>query len=408
MSQLNYLYHSVEPDAFNAAGYTEFDTLDFSVDFSGRSMVAGSVRFEGELRVRDNVQPGGNDILDGARVVVDHMIGAHALVQSCVTQTLNHGIIENVTNLPRLAKMKTSATKDVNDMCQSDMLCELRSPDKKIQEKLMLRKTPSDIGGGAEGQANNQQHRGSSFANFVRYSGGVLGINLPAYENPDFSLKPAIVLNQVVGGSKLVNYTTTGTIKISLNLGRNAEVLYGEDMVNHAYTIINPRICFVSVPEQAKQAPISLRSSVCLKSNIVSTLSNTSSRVPSICDSCSLSFIQLARENNAQFNNTALEQLPNVTAVRFMFNDSTNKYVAYELKTTPEILGEGLKALSTGTATNDVRLDKLAANEGYIAGLKFGEAVDLSRQKFSVQIASGVQTANPYCMYQYFHSLVSF
>ena len=35
---LNYLYHSVECDAVNNNGYTEFDTLDFSLDFSNRAM----------------------------------------------------------------------------------------------------------------------------------------------------------------------------------------------------------------------------------------------------------------------------------------------------------------------------------------------------------------------------------
>ena len=252
------------------------------------------------------------------------------------------------------------------------------------------------------------QHRGSGFGSFGQYSAGNLAANLSAYENPDFSIKPHIVFNNVVGNNRLINYSTTGTVKLSFNLARNAEALFGASMTaNHTYLLTNARVCFVSVPEPSSQSPVRLRSSICLKSNLNSTLSNTSNRVPSVCDSCSLSFLSLARENNIFFNNTQLEKPPNIDALRFMFNSSTNKYLAYELKTNPEIIGEGLKALSTGTASNNVSLDRLAANKGFVAGLKFGEFIDLSKQKFNIQIQSAIQNANPMVMYAYFHSLLA-
>ena len=405
---LNYLYHSVECDAVNNNGYTEFDTLDFSLDFSNRAMIAGTIRLEGELEVRGT---GTAAVLPGARITCDHMIGAHVLVQSCVSQTLNAGVIENITNLPRLAKMKTSATECENDMLNAKYVCELRSPDAKVQEKVIKPRQPQDIGGGGTGVADNTAHIGSGFGLFNNYNagGGVFEANAQSRELPDFSFKPQIVFNTPISQSNQINYSTTGTIKLSFNLARVSEALYGADMVSgSSYIIRNPRVCFVSVPEPAKQAPVSLRSSVCLKSNINSQLSNTSNRVPSICDSCSISFMELSRENSLFFNNTELETLPNVDALRFMFNDSTNKYITYELKNTPEIVAEGLKALANGTGSHNVRLDKLYANKGYIAGLKFGEAVDLSKQKFNIQVQSGVSNTNPFCMWAYFHSVVSF
>lgn len=401
MSVINYLYHSVEPDAVNNAGYTEFDTLDFSLAFPARAMIAGSIRVEGELQVLK----AGADIVDGDRVSIDHMIGAHALVQSCVSSTLNAGVIENITNLPRFVAMKTNATKHRNDMNNSDMVCELRSPDQKIQEKVIKPRCPADIGGGILAPVGATGHIGSAGANSAQYA---IATNAQAYEKPDFSFKPHIVFNNVVGGNRLINYTTTGDVKLSLNLGRNAEVLYGIDVDStYTYLLTNVRVCFTSVPEPPKQSPVNLRSSISLKSNLNSTLATTTNRVPAICDSCSLSFMDLSHENNIRFKNSELEPIPNIDVIRFNFNSSTNKYLAYELKTKPEIISEGLKALANGTGSNNITLDKLAANKGMVAGLKFGEFIDLSKQRFSVQIGSGIQTASPFVMYAYFHSLIS-
>tara|TARA_R110000787_G_scaffold36_1_gene123 strand:- start:617 stop:1825 length:1209 start_codon:yes stop_codon:yes gene_type:complete len=401
MSSINYLYHSVEPDAVNNSGYTEFDTIDFTLAFPSRAMVAGSIRVEGELQILN----GAADIVDADRIAIDHMIGAHSLVQSCVTSTLSSGVLENITNLPRLVAMKTNATKHRNDMCNSEMVCELRSPDEKIQEKLLKPKTPADIGGGIAKPTGATGHIGSASADPAQFA--ITAAPL-AHEKPDFSFKPHIIFNNVVGGNRLVNYDTTGDVRLSFNLGRNAEVLYGADMsATISYVLTNVRVCFTSIPQPAKQSPVSLRSSICLKSNLNSTLATTTNRVPAICDSCSISFMELSHENSLRFKNSELEPVPNMDALRFNFNSSTNKYLAYELKTKPEIIGEGLKALSQGTGSNNVTLDKLAANKGMVAGLLFGESVDLSRQRFSIQVASGIKSTQPFIMYSYFHSLVS-
>ena len=145
---------------------------------------------------------------------------------------------------------------------------------------------------------------------------------------------------------------------------------------------------------------------MCLKSNLNSELSNHSSRVPAICDSMSASFISLDREVSQFHKNTTLEKPPNVSNVKFMFNDSTSSYITYELRNNLEILDEGIKSLSKGSHSS-VRPDLLSANESYIIGLDFGEPIDLSKQKFNIQIQSEVTSTNSMLMFQYYHSLVS-
>tara|TARA_R110000851_G_scaffold7688_2_gene29665 strand:- start:1211 stop:2416 length:1206 start_codon:yes stop_codon:yes gene_type:complete len=400
MSQLNYLYHSVETENVKDT-YTEYDTVDFNLDFHNRALVCGSVRLEGEIEI---LTSGPARLSGGERLSNDSSIGAHHYFSSCVTTIQQVGIIENATELPRYAKMETATSLIDNDMLQSKYVCELRSPAEEIQWTLMQPLCPTDLGGGATGTDINQ-HRGSGFCALAKYTGG--NFNSTVFSDPDFSIKPYIALNKVVGGNNILNYTETGTVKLSFSLARNNEVLFGPDMDNHTYVLKNLRVCFVSVPPTPKPIPVNLRATLCLKSNVNSNLSNQSSRVPAICDSVALSFLDLTHEVSQRFNNLALERPPNLAKMRFMFNDSTSKYISYELKTQVEIVAEGLKALSEGSTSNNVRLDTLNANKGFVAGLKFGEQVPLQKQKFNVQIESGIKTARPFLMFAYFKSLLT-
>jgi hypothetical protein len=60
--------------------------------------------------------------------------------------------------------------------------------------------------------------------------------------------------------------------------------------------------------------------------------------------------------------------------------------------------------------TNQAKGNKLAANKGYLLGLDFSEMVDLSNQRFSIQLKSSdasLSTA-PLNVYAFFHELLSF
>ena len=46
-------------------------------------------------------------------------------------------------------------------------------------------------------------------------------------------------------------------------------------------------------------------------------------------------------------------------------------------------------------------------NNGYGIGLNFDDEVDLSNQKFNLQVSSGISSATPMILYMYFHSTVS-
>ena len=56
---------------------------------------------------------------------------------------------------------------------------------------------------------------------------------------------------------------------------------------------------------------------------------------------------------------------------------------------------------------NQVSIDKYRANNSFIAGLDFDGGVDLSQNRFTFQVVSGVNNTNPVNVYSYFHSAVT-
>jgi intracellular sulfur oxidation DsrE/DsrF family protein len=395
---MEYLYHTVEAENIRT-GYGQHENVDFNLNFPGRAIVCGSVRLEGEVEIL----PDGNAQNDGTQSAgVDHMIGAHSFIASCVTTFQNSGIIENATELPRFVKMKTTGSATDQDMMAGHNVCELRSPDRIISHKVLMPRYPSDVGGGARGNANVTEHQGSGMASLAQ---GTVATDLVRL--PDFSIKPSICLNGVVSPNSLLNYSTSGEIKLSFNLARNLECLFGEDVATGAkYELKNLEVCFTTIPEPAKQEPLTLRTMMCLKSTVNSAMSNHSSRIPVVADSMSVSFLDKDHEVSQYFSNTALEQPPGITNIKYAFNDSTSSYITYELKNKLEIISEGVKALSSGTHTN-IRADLLDTNESFVAGVSFGSPLDLSKQKLNIQLNSLASTTNSYLMFQYYHSMVS-
>ena len=89
-----------------------------------------------------------------------------------------------------------------------------------------------------------------------------------------------------------------------------------------------------------------------------------------------------------------------------MFNDSTNQYISYVIEDKNEMLEKGVESL-VATGHNGVfNAGRLQRNNNFIAGLNFNGFVDLSNQRFNVQLVSDIDTNNPYNIYMYFHSLL--
>jgi len=396
-----YLLHSAEADNVRLS-YAPFDTIDFSLNFDQRALICGSVRLEGNYQI---LESDGTTPLTGSddKVVFDHRIGNHAMIHGIQTVVQNIGNIENIIEYPRMVATVDNGRLCDNDLLSAQYVCENRSPDVKIQRALAQDRCPSDKGGGTDATTITS-HRGSSYDAFG---------NMTKHERvvPDFSLKPRIAINNVITPNALLNYTTSGQIRVSLNLERDLIALQNNtpkaSNKNYTYRLSNLRMTFATVPAVPTQQPISMRSHLCLKSTINSNMANVSSKVPAICDSVFISFLPQNRESSRLFKNTELEKIPSLNKVRYMFNDSTNKFISYELKHVKEMVYQGILAVNkSNPSKNATSMAKLDASKSFMIGLDFQDMVDLTNQKFNIQIESEANNT-PFLMYSYYSSIIS-
>ena len=379
----NILLHKVQVDNIKSS-YGEHDQLDFSCAFDNRAMVCNTLRLHATLKVYKTT----NTDLEGTEdVYIDPHTGGHNFISSCVTQFQSMGVIENVTEMPRFVKTKTDCENIDNDFLDSDKVCELRSPHKALQKRLLLRKVPKTCGGNT---ANNCASVNAVLSGQVIY--------------PSFSIKPRICLNAVEGTNNLLSYQQSGMVKLTVTLERNLGVLFGQDVnANYYYELSDVFVTYTSAPD-VKPSPVTMRTTVCLKNSISSAFSNISSKVPAVCSAMTMSFLPQNHEHQANFNNVALESPPNISAVSYLFNDSTNKYLTFEIKNRVEMIKRGLESISGG-ASNSASFDNLYANEGFLLGLNWEDPTDLSNSKFNIQLNSDISSSNPFIVYMYFHSM---
>ena len=364
--------------------WSEYSNIDFTLEFDNRSLMCEEIRFEYDIQIYEDA--GVTRTVAGKDIFLDPECGGHSIISSINTTLSNIGNVENLSDYARLVKMKSSATHTCDDMMNSDKVCELRSPNKSIQALQCCQMCPKILGGGGLGKSS-------------------LAVN-GAVTDPDVSLKLQFCLNQLTEGSnKRISYSTSGAVRIGIILERNLGVLCGSDVITTSqYTITNPRIRFLTAPDQAPQ-PVTMNCALSIKQSLESAFNNLSCNVPAVAHAVSLSFLQSDHEYTVNRNNLQLSQPPNVSQIAFLFNDSTNKYVTYQIKNKVEMLSRGLESLDT-EGSNSLNLTKLSSNKGFILGLHWNEDVSLANQKFNIQLNTGININN-YIMFSFFHSVVS-
>lgn len=370
-------YESVQPEALKDS-YTEYDDVDFVTTFLGKKAVGNTYRLEGDLVVykKDTDRPVFDD-----DIKIDPMVGAHSFVNSVKTTTQNQGLIENFQNYPRYVKMKTESTQTKDDMINSYNVCEMKAPDQSITKSL--------IRGNTQNQLPEAQRT--------------------IFDN-DFSIKLDFCLNNVVpltqNDRPEFSYLETGAIRISINLSRIFDALYGFDVDNDcSYLLKNLRLSFMTVPDDGVIYKKVLKTKLSLEQSIQSSLANISTRVPALVRSVSTSYLKQSNMNSAVPNNNETEVLPLVDEVTYIFNDSTNRYISYNIKDREEMLYHYLNSFNN-RGENVTSINSLKSNNAFGLGLNLGTLVDFTNQKFNIQLKSSVTNSAPYQMFLYFHSEV--
>lgn len=376
----NQLYHTAQPESIQTGGYTEYNNIDFVLNVGeGRSLVKNSVRINGDLYINgttNNVRAAAAD-----QVYLGNKIGIHNVVDSCQVSFSggpNSGLKENIANYARFAEMIAVGQLYTDDLLNCSNMCELRA-------------------------VNNT----ASQLNSMGVPTGALALgSTVATRDVDFSFKPHCILNRMTGDDLSID--KTGEIRLTINLARSVAALmgYSQDSVT-TYTLKNLHCSYISVPTDPSSNQLTVMNSVYnVKSTILSGSTNVSAQVPAVCQSVSCTFQSQENENAFAVNNQALETVQGIARVQFLFNDATNQYVTYQLSDQNEMLHRYIDSFSN-TGHNQCYGDSFRTNSGFGIGLDFNGSVDLSNQRFAVQLESAVNANRPMNIYLYFHSVMS-
>ena len=366
------LYHQSQPES-KKDSYGEFDALDFNINVGeGRVLVKNSVRLLADLQVLDNGTRSATDI------GFDAKCGAHSFIDSVQVSFLEGAMAgqkENIQNYARYVGMLQAATKCPEDALNASDLVELKGFD--IETTIVYSKGRT-----------------------TRNSGTKLT------KDQDFAIRPVCCLNKMSGAD--LPYSKSGTVRISLNLAPNRSALLGPALNNtqDSYVIINPRLIFQSLPDEGKNQQTIMRTVYNVKNSIQSNFANIQARVPAVADSVSVSFQRQNREQTAPHSNYNAEKPVGISEVQFLFNDSTNEYISYKIKDITEMLHRYINSF-VDTGHNGVSVDRLNSNQSFGLGLSFNGFVDLSNQKFALQLQSAIENTDPYNVYMYFHGIMA-
>jgi len=362
------LYHQVQPQSVQAT-YTEYNSVDFLISVGeGRSLLPNSVRILGDLRVNSTGTTRAN-----GQITYNRNCGGHAFIDSVQVQTQNQGLIENLQNYPRYVNMDANASLDNLDMVDSRNACELRTPNQVVSTDM----------------CQGIIHNVSTGADIT--------------SDADFSIKPLCSLNKM---DRDLPFSKSGIVTVQLNLARSMSALFGQaQTIDANYSLSNLRCCYKSIVEPQNNAPVNMGVVYSVKSNILSGNASISANVPAVCDSVAINFIQNQHENVPVYDNYKNESVQGLEELQFIMNDQTNSLVTYQLTDQTEILERFIDSIRD-TSHNQVSQQKFRSNCSFAAGIKFESPVDLSNNRFTLQITSGVSTF-PVNVFMYFMARTS-
>lgn len=397
MSQVQ--YHLVVPESTmtpydndsSLGGYTPFQTIDFNLATPGRKLLKNSIRIEGNIIATKGGGAAGkytpNDS-EGAttsihftdNIKLDNVVGSHAFFDSWTCETQSKGILENLQNYPRFVSQHGRATLGADDMLSSKLVAECRGPTEENGNYVL-----QPVADQAYMTGEKEEVKERSF--------------------PSFSMKPMICFNRQAGGD--YSFDRNGFIRISCILAADRHVLFGgSDPANY---VLDDLVCrFVTIPDDGTDEPMLMRSYVNVVSSLQSTASTISARVPSQqVNSVSMSFAKQSNLQSPEFCSTALEALPEWDSLEYLFANSLQNFITYKITDRDDALRRGLQSMESA-GHSQVSAKTLKANKGVLYGLDFEEYVDLSQQKFTInlKILDASVVTEPRDVFLYFNSLL--
>ena len=376
----NILYHSSRALNENSGGFIEFDSIDFSIEDVGRKLMKNSVYIEADVEVFKTA----NQLLVlKDKVGVNKNIGFSAMFESFSVDAKGQNI-QNLQSYGRYCNVVNVASSNIGSVL---------SPASQAEGQQMTEEAGRYIC-----QSVNSDAVNASSAPITN-----------VFRSAQFCIKPKICLNSMFGDD--YSFEKNGAIRISCNLARNGTALYGGDVSGaSSYKLKNVRLRYMTSLDDGKQGEMIMNSVVSIKQSINSEQANLSVKVPSkAVTGVVMTYIKQSNEVSLTQDSYGLESIPLLDEIVYLFSDSQSKYISYNITDKDDMLSLGLKALSETGVKCKVNSFNAGANQNVIHGLSFEDTIDLSNQKFSVNLRSSSSkiSTEPRNVFLHFLTIIS-
>ena len=373
MSSRSYNY-SVAKSENSKSSYQSYDNLEFVIiGDPNMSLLKNSIRLEADV----SIKVGGNLMATGDKVYMDNLAGGHSLISSIRTNIQN-GQIENIEgDYARYVKM-SALNLSPNDVINSSYSVEGRQPHLQMMKSW------------GEGQTTSNAV-GQTFT-----------------DAPSVSFRPRFCLNQMSGN---LSFQRVGQIRVYMVLERDLGALWGwkADGTNLSYELTNVKLSFIQVPfSPLDNNPVMCKNVIRFKQTLSSSQAQISAKVPSACNSVTMSFQKLGNEYTLRNNNLRCDNLDNLQSVAFNYNDVLSNGILYEITDRGEMLRRAADSMFHGDKHSGVNTNRWGGSNAFILGYNFEMNRDLTNSKFNTLLkCDDVNNTNQYQAYLYFHSQIS-
>ena len=371
----NILYHSARPLNDNSNGFGEFDSVDFEILDVGRKLMKNSVYIEADLVVHST---GTTEVLAATNIGVNNNIGYHAFFESFSVDAKGQNQ-QNLQSYPRYVNVVNTASSNIGSVF---------SPQSQ-----------------AEGiQVTEEAGRYVCQAVF----GDHVDAGHEVTRTAQMCIKPKICLNSMMGDD--YSFEKSGAIRLSFNLARNGTALQGGAVtIASNYVLKNIRLRYMTMLDDGTQGAILMNSVTSVKQTMNSEQGNFSVKVPSkAVTGLVVTYISQANETSLTQDSYALEYLPNLDEIVYLFSDSQSKYISYNITDKDDMLALGLEALAAGGVKCKVNSFQARASRNIIHGLNFQSTVDLSSSPLAINLRSSSAkiAADPRNVYMHFLTIL--
>ena len=371
---------------------------EFRVVLRGSKLQCNTTWLSGRLAVMKNDA----EMPVSEMITVNPRVGAHSLIDSVITETELSGQIDSINEYSRhVSQLNLVNTDDVDRGCHL---------------------------------STSIQMLGANHKQVVPYLRGIdqAGASQALRSTP-FAIPLKNCLNRCNKGA-LISARQTGVITLKLTLSDFRDAFASADVATadlsqYEFRIYDLKFNYIAVPDDGMDQAVTMQG-VSSAHRVLETIEeNPEFQMPARnCYGVVCSLLSDAHRHELLYDQNALEFCPGkpdrdsdgsefygFEEVRFEFNDVENNITTYKVESREKVIENGILAARMDPTrfldpmSYKIDRDSFSAHnmynpyqsDGYIFGLSFGQMIDLSRNKISVNLKSEITNAEPFYIFLY-------